>query len=88
MEMAVLEKLIFEESFENILIECRELALPTVISDILKYLIQHKLVVAKVPQAGTRSKSGFFYDSDNMNDYLYQATTKGVKILETLKKEK
>lgn len=81
-EKGVLEKLIFEETFENILEECRELALPNVISDVLKYLIQHKLVVAKVPLGNKKSKPGFMYDSDRMSDYTYQATAKGIKHLQ------
>lgn len=81
-EIGVLEKLIFEETFENMLQECRDLALPNVIADVLKYLIQHKLVVAKVPSATKKSKPGFMYDSDRMNDYTYQATAKGIKYLQ------
>ena len=80
-EKGVLEKLIFEEHFENIVSECSSLALPNVINDILKYLIQHKLVVAKLPSETKKSKSGFMYDSDRMKDYTYQATAKGLKHL-------
>ncbi len=80
-EKGVLEKLIFEETFENIIQECRDLALPNVIVDVLKYLIQHKLVVAKYPLANKKSKAGFMYDSDRMKDYTYQATAKGIKHL-------
>ncbi len=80
-EKGVLEKLIFEETFENILGECKNLALPTVIADVLKYLIQHKFVVAKIPFENKKSKSGFMYDSDKMRDYTYQATTKGIRYL-------
>lgn len=80
-EKGVLEKLIFEERFENIIQECKELALPNVIADVLKYLIQHKLVVAKYPTETKKSKAGFMYDSDRMKDYTYQATAKGIKCL-------
>ena len=80
-EKGVLEKLIFEETFENILQECRDLALPNVITDVLKYLIQHKLVVAKYPAETKKSKPGFMYDSDRMKDYTYQATAKGIRHL-------
>ncbi len=80
-EKGVLEKLIFEETFENILQECKDLALPNVITDVLKYLIQHKLVVAKYPTETKKSKPGFMYDSDRMKDYTYQATTKGIRHL-------
>jgi hypothetical protein len=80
-EKGVLEKLIFEENYENIIQECRDLALPNVITDVLKYLIQHKLVVAKVPSKAKRSKPGFMYDSDRMSDYTYQATAKGIKYI-------
>jgi hypothetical protein len=80
-EKGVLEKLIFEERFENILAECRHLALPNVINDALKYLIQHKLVVAKILSENKKSKAGYMYDSDKMKDYTYQATAKGLKHL-------
>jgi len=81
LEKAVLEKLIFEESFDNILLECRDIALPNVISDILKYLIQNKCVVAKVPSENKKSKAGFMYDTDRMKDYTYQATAKGIRFI-------
>ena len=80
-EKSVLEKLIFEETFDNIIQDCRHLALPNVISDILKYLIQHKLVVAKIPSKTQKSKAGFMYDTDRMKDYTYQATAKGIRHL-------
>jgi len=78
LESEVLEKLIFEETFDNILTECKSLAVPGVVADVLKYLIQHKLVVAKFPHQN-RSKAGFMYDTDHMRDYSYQATAKGIK---------
>lgn len=81
LEKGVLEKLIFEETYESILLECKSLALPNVISDILKYLIQHKCVVAKVVLENKKSKAGFMYDSDRMKDYTYQATAKGIRFL-------
>lgn len=80
-EKGVLEKLIFEETFENIIQESKDLALPNVIADVLKYLIQHKLVVAKYPTETKKSKAGFMYDSDRMKDYTYQATAKGIRHL-------
>ncbi|MFM9943979.1 MAG: hypothetical protein ACKVQB_01970 [Bacteroidia bacterium] len=86
-EKGVLEKLIFEETFDNIIQECRDLALPNVTADVLKYLIQHKLVVAKVPadlapgETKGKSKAGFMYDTDRMKDYTYQATAKGIRHL-------
>jgi len=80
-EKGVLEKLIFEETFENIIQECQYLALPNVIADVLKFLIQHKLVVAKYPTETKKTKAGFMYDSDRMKDYTYQATAKGIRNL-------
>jgi len=74
----VLEKLLFEETFDHILEECKEIAAPNVIADVLKYLIQHRLVVAKWPLSNKKSKSGFMYDTDRMNDYVYQVSTKGL----------
>ena len=82
LERAVLDKLIFDESYENLLMECRSLAKPNVLTDVLKLLIQHKLVVAKPVQDGERAKPGFMYDSDHMHDYTYRATAKGVKFLQ------
>ncbi len=85
LEKEVISKLIFEEHFENIINECKPLALPTIIADILKYLIHHKLVVAKYPIephiGPSKAKSGFMFDSDRMRDYTYQITAKGIKSL-------
>ena len=83
LETDVLEKLIFEETFDNILAECKTLAAPGVIADVLKYLIQHKLVVAKFPLENKKTKAGFMYDTDHMRDYTYQATAKGVRHFRT-----
>jgi len=79
--LGVLEKLIFEEAFDHILQECKDLANSNVIADVLKYLIQHKLVIAKLPLENRRSKAGFMYDTDRMGDYKYQATAKGIKYI-------
>lgn len=85
LEKEIISKLIFDEHFENIIADCKSLAIPTVIADILKYLIHHKLVVAKYHvepvQGRSKSKSGFMYDSDRMKDYTYRITSKGIKCL-------
>lgn len=86
LERAVLEKLIFDERFENILVDCKELAKPNIIEDVLKYLIQYKLVMSRYAGSGKSSKPGFIYDSDHMHDYTYQISAKGIKCLMEKKK--
>jgi len=86
LEIAVLEKLIFDERFENILADCKELAKPSIIEDVLKYLIQYKLVMSRYAEGGKPSKPGFMYDSDHMHDYTYQISAKGLKCLMEKKK--
>lgn len=81
LEKSVLEKLIFEERFDHILTECKALEKPKVIEDILKYLIQHKLVTTRYIQGEAPSKQGYMYDSDHMHHYSYQASAKGIRIL-------
>ncbi|NUM32262.1 MAG: hypothetical protein HUU47_08060 [Bacteroidetes bacterium] len=78
-EKAILQKLIFAESYENILNDCKELAPVNVISDILKFLLHHKLIVAITLE--NEGKTGFFFDSDNMTGYQYRITAKGLKQL-------
>lgn len=80
-EKTVLEKLIFDERFENILADCKELAKPSIVEDVLKYLIQHKLVMSRYAGGGKPSKPGFMYDSDHMHDYTYQISAKGLRYI-------
>lgn len=80
-EKNILQKLIFAENYENILLECKQLAPDNVITDILKMFLHHKLIVA-IP-IGKSEKSGFMFDSDKMNQYTYRITAKGLKIIET-----
>ena len=78
-EKSILQKLIFAESFDNILAECRDVAPSNVISDILKFLLHHKLIVA-IP-AENKGKPGFLFDSDNMHNFNYRITSRGLKVL-------
>ena len=78
-DIKVLEKLIFEERFENILEECKELAGAKVIEDVLKNLIQHQFVQSREISGSGKKKAGFIYDADFMHDYVYQISSKGLK---------
>lgn len=78
-EKEVLQKMIFAESYDNILNDCKETAPANVITDILKYLLHHKLIVAIPIEKG--GKSGYLFDSDNMHDYQYRITSRGIKML-------
>lgn len=78
LEVKILEHLIFEETIDHILDECKTVAPSNVIIRILKQLLHQKQVVARTPVPGRSSKPGFIYDSDKMDDYTYQATAKGL----------
>ena len=80
-EKSILQKMIFSESFENLLNDCSKIAPANVVKDILKMLLHHKLVVAT--PIGKVQKSGFMFDSDNMQCYTYRITAKGLKKLES-----
>jgi hypothetical protein len=76
-EYEILNCLYFVEPFEKLL---EELNFPSnIIADVLKTLIQKKLVVAMKWDEQTQDyKRSFIYDSDNMHAYSYLATKEGL----------
>jgi hypothetical protein len=76
-EYEILNCLYFVEPFEKLL---EELSFPSnIIADVLKTLIQKKLVVAmKWDEQSQDYKRSFIYDSDNMHAYSYLATKEGL----------
>ena len=76
-EYEILNCLYFVEPFEKLL---EELNFPSnIIADVLKTLIQKKLVVAmKWDEQSQDYKRSFIYDSDNMHAYSYLATKEGL----------
>lgn len=76
-ELQILNSLTFPESF-GVLME--EVAAPEkIIGDCLKGLMDKDLVHSLSKVEGTEIlEKGFFYNSDNMHDYSYQITAKGL----------
>ena len=79
-DLEILNALTFPESFGTLLEEVK--APEKIIGDCLKGLMDKDLVhpLSENKQTG-RWEKGFFYNSDNMNDYDYQITSKGLDFL-------
>lgn len=79
LQRKVLSLLIFPESFQHILEECgKDLSAPVITSVIKDLMRDNKLC----PVDAESGKKTFFYDSDRMHDYYYQATARGLDWLE------
>ena len=73
----ILNCIYFVEPFEKIIEEVDYPA--NIVADVLKSLIQRKLVVAMCWNEELQEyKRSFIYDSDNMNAYSYLATKEGL----------
>lgn len=76
-EYDILNVLYFPEPLENILEEVN--ADRNVISDVLKRLIDKKLVTAMIFDTEKKDfVKSFIYDTDNMDDYHYLITKEGL----------
>lgn len=79
LQRKVLSMLIFPESFSHIVEESgKEMSVPVIVSVIKDLMRDNKLC----PIDAETGKKTFFYDSDRLNDYLYQATARGLEWLE------
>lgn len=77
LEYDVLNVLYFVEPFERILEEVDAPA--NIVADVLKFLIDQKLVVAmKLDEENDMYVRSFIYDTDNMHAYRYLATKAGL----------
>ncbi|RYD71791.1 MAG: hypothetical protein EOP53_23055 [Sphingobacteriales bacterium] len=77
LEYDVLNVLYFVEPFEKILEEVDAPA--NIIADVLKFLIDQKMVVAmKLDEETDIYVRSFIYDTDNMHAYRYLATKEGL----------
>jgi ABC-type uncharacterized transport system ATPase subunit len=79
-QKAVISLLLFPESFENILEELRDKMSKPVVVSILKEMLRDQKIKVIDEETGAVT---FYHDSDRMNDYHYQATAKGLSILNT-----
>ncbi|MFY0673619.1 MAG: hypothetical protein JXQ87_09445 [Bacteroidia bacterium] len=79
-EKDVLERLTFEEKLDHLLEEVNE-PRPVVI-DVLKGLLTKDMVQAYSFDENTgKATPTPFYDSDNMGEFMYRITTKGLDAL-------
>lgn len=79
-EKDVLERLTFEEKLDHLLEEVNE-PRPVVI-DVLKGLLTKDMVQAfRVDENSGKTIPTPFYDSDNMGEFMYRITTKGLDAL-------
>ncbi len=81
LEFAVLELMLFPESFEHIVSETRIAASRPVIGDVLKKLLHDELVSPYFKDSEGNYQRSIGYDSDDMNSYYYQITAKGIDVL-------
>jgi hypothetical protein len=80
-EYAVLELLIFPESFESIVEECAVREGKHVIGDVLKSLLHDELVNPYLKSEDGNFTKSLGYDSDFLNHYHYQISAKGLDAL-------
>jgi len=81
LEVAILNLLVFPETFESIVDECPHPTTRHVAGDVLKKLMHDELVSPMYedpPGTFTRSLG---YDSDSLDTYRYQLTSKGLNLL-------
>ncbi|MBI1185110.1 hypothetical protein GC194_12615 [bacterium] len=80
-EKEILLSLTFEESLQNLLEETSEK--PPVVIDALKTLLAKDMVQAFAtdPTSG-QLKSTAFFDSDNLFEFMFRATAKGLNALD------
>lgn len=72
--------LIFEEPFEHIISETKEINKHAVKDELIHLIV--KDIVKPVADIESGVKRGFIYDSDHMKDFSYMLTAKGFKHLE------
>ncbi len=82
LELAVLELLIFPETFVSIVDECRIQSGKHVIGDVLKQLLHDELARPYLKDDDGVFYRSMVYDSDFLNSYYYQITSKGLTVLE------
>jgi hypothetical protein len=81
LEHEILSLLTFPESFESILEEVKTNYPAPVVADALKNLITDKWVVPLNRETGI-ANPGAVYDTDDMHQFDYRATSKGLDLLE------
>ena len=81
LEISILKCLLFTESFERIVEECKVTDDKNIVADGLKSLLKHKLVRPMNLKNG-EFKSSIVYDSDKMHAFHYQATAKCISWME------
>jgi len=79
-ELAVLELLLFPENFKNIVDECKVKVDTTthVIGDVLKKLLHDEFVIPLSKNEKGEFVRSIGYDSDDMNNFHYQLSAKGI----------
>jgi predicted transcriptional regulator len=79
LEIKILDALTFPESYESLLNEIKEDE--AVVADVLKILIAKELVTPMSYDKKTqRYIQGYMYDSDDMTEYYYCMSSKGMKV--------
>ena len=77
---SILNLLLFEETFDHIADELKEYN-QNVIQDEIKSLIVIDFI-KPVKDLETKKLSGIIYNSDNLREFSYQITAKGIQYLE------
>lgn len=80
LEREILSLLTFPESFNSILDEVKSGQSAPVVADALKNLITDKWVVPLNRETG-KANPGAVYDTDDMHQFNYRATTKGLDLI-------
>lgn len=79
LELKILDTLTFPESYETLIKEVHEDE--AVVADVLKILIAKELVTPmSFDQKTQRYIQGYMYNSDDMTEYFYCMSSKGMKV--------
>lgn len=80
-EWEILNKLIFRENLESLVEEVGSVVGRFVVADVLKGLLVKGLVQPMVKQPNGLIKPSYAFDSDNLHEYFFIATAKGIDLL-------
>lgn len=83
LQLEILRIILFTEPFSRIVEECTLTRDKNIVADGLKLLMKNRLA-RPMKASGEGYVASLVYDSDHMDHYFYQATAKGIKLLETL----
>jgi hypothetical protein len=79
---SIIDCLIFKESFDDLLTELSSFMNEKMLTALMRELIEDGYVQSFAEKEDGRFTESFGHDADDMRGYVYQATAKGINILQ------